>query len=74
MARAIQHPHRGSSPEPDALRPPLGGARNEAIGLFIVLMILTIIAAGFFWESRTRSSAPHPLPAIAAAVTHGAAP
>jgi hypothetical protein len=39
----------------------MGGSRNEAIGLVVVLLILTLIAAAFFWESaRSKGAIAHP--------------
>jgi hypothetical protein len=38
----------------------MGGARNEAIGLIVVLIILTLIAAAFFWQSARKGSVGGP--------------
>ncbi|HVW27424.1 MAG TPA: hypothetical protein VHC69_18800 [Polyangiaceae bacterium] len=58
----FRSPHRQPASEPNAPRPPMGGARNEALGLLLILLILTLIAAAFFWQAaRTRAAVPHPL-------------
>lgn len=58
----FRNPHRQTAPEQNAPRPPMGGARNEALALLLVLVILTLIAAAFFWQSaRTRAGGLHPL-------------
>ena len=63
MSRVAQflhlHHHHGAS-DPDAPHPPMGGARNEALGLILVLIILTLIAAAFFWQSARKGSAVSP--------------
>lgn len=63
MSRVAQflhlHHHHGAS-DPDAPRPPMGGSRNEALGLILVLIILTLLAAAFFWQSARKGSAASP--------------
>jgi hypothetical protein len=63
MSRVAQflhlHHHHGAS-DPDAPHPPMGGARNEAIGLILVLLILALIAAAFFWQSARKGSVGGP--------------
>lgn len=63
MSRVAQylrlHHHHGAS-DPDAPHPPMGGSRNEAIGLILVLLILTLIAAAFFWQSARKGSVQGP--------------
>jgi ferric-dicitrate binding protein FerR (iron transport regulator) len=60
MSRLTQYLHHQREPaNPDAPRPPMGGARNEALGLLLILVILTLIAAAFFWQAaRSRGAAP----------------
>jgi hypothetical protein len=53
------HHHHGAA-DPDAPRPPLGGARNEALGLILVLIILTLIAVAFFWQAARKGSVASP--------------
>lgn len=64
MSRVMQflHHQREPSSRLDEPRPPMGGARNEALGLVLVLLILTLIAAAFFWESARSRPAPPPHP------------
>jgi hypothetical protein len=38
----------------------MGGARNEAIGLIVVLIILTLIAVAFFWQAARKGSIGSP--------------
>lgn len=68
MSRVAQflhlHHHHGAS-DPDAPHPPMGGARNEALGLIVVLVILALIAAAFFWQSARKGSAASPSAATA---------
>ena len=64
MSRVMQflHHHHDPSYRMDETRPPMGGARNEALGLLLILIVLTLIAAAFFWQAaRTRAAVPHPV-------------
>jgi hypothetical protein len=59
MSRVTQylhlHHHHGAT-DPDEPHPPMGGSRNEALGLMLVLLILILIGAAFFWQAARRVS------------------